>query len=45
MSVIVTILYEVILYILRYLTIGINTEILEFIKILSIEVLYNIILF
>ena len=37
-------IYEVIVYIIQYLVIGINIEIIEFIKILLIEVLYNLLL-
>lgn len=44
MGCICTVIYEVILYIMQYLIIGINIEILEFIKILLIEVLYNLLL-
>lgn len=39
-----TVIYEVIVYIIQYLVIGINIEIIEFIKILLIEVLYNLLL-
>lgn len=38
---IVTIIYEILLYSLRYMIIGINVEIIEFLKILVIEVIYN----
>ena len=36
-----TIIYEVLLYSLRYMIIGINVEIIEFLKILVIELIYN----
>ncbi len=44
MGAICTVIYEVIVYIIQYLVIGINIEIIEFIKILLIEVLYNLLL-
>lgn len=44
MGAICTVIYEVVVYIIQYLVIGINIEIIEFIKILLIEVLYNLLL-
>lgn len=44
MGAICTIIYEVVAYIMQYIIIGINIEIIEFIKILLIEVLYNLLL-
>lgn len=41
MGAISTIVYEVLVYVLRYMIIGINVEIIEFLKILVIEVIYN----
>lgn len=39
-----TIIYEVINYILNYIFLAINVEILNFIKILALEIIYNLIL-
>ncbi len=39
-----TIIYEVVSYILNYIFLAINVEILNFIKILALEVIYNLIL-
>ena len=39
-----TIIYEVLLYIMQYVVIGINVEILQFTKILLIEIIYNVII-
>ena len=44
MGILCTIIYEVVLYFMQYIVIGINVEILQFIKILSIEVIYNVII-
>ena len=44
MGAICTIIYEVIVYIMQYFIVGINIEIIEFIKILLIEILYNLLL-
>lgn len=44
MGIVCTIIYEVGLYIMQYMVIGINVEIFNFIKILLIEVIYNVIL-
>ena len=44
MGVLCTIIYEVVLYFLQYIAFGINLEIIQFIKILSIEVIYNILI-
>ena len=39
-----TIIYEVVLYFLQYMTMSINIEIIQFIKILLIELIYNILI-
>ena len=39
-----TIIYEVILYFMQYLVIGINVEIFQFIQILFVEIIYNVII-
>lgn len=44
MGIISTIVYEVILYFLQYMLLGINVEVLSFIKILLIEVVYNMLI-
>ena len=44
MGAVCTIIYEVANYLLRFLLIGLNVDILLFIKVLLIEVIYNIIL-
>ena len=44
MGIICTIIYEVFLYLMQYMAVGINVQILEFIKILLIEVIYNVII-
>ena len=44
MGTICTVLYEVALYILRNIIIGIDAEVIEFLRILLIEVIYNILL-
>lgn len=44
MGAICTIIYEIVFYIFQIIIMGINVEILEFIKILLIEVIYNVIL-
>ena len=44
MGVICTIIYEVILYLMQYMLFRINVEILQFIKILSIEIIYNVLI-
>ena len=44
MGAICTIIYEVMVCVLKYFTIGLNIETIEFIKILCIEVIYNILL-
>ena len=41
MGIICTIIYEIAVYIMQYIVIGINIEILQFIKTLLIEVIYN----
>jgi len=44
MGIMCTIIYELLMYFLRYVFIGINVEIVEFLKILVIEVIYNTLL-
>ena len=44
MGVVCTIIYEVALYIMQYMVLSINIEILQFIQILLIEVFYNVII-
>jgi len=44
MGAICTVVYEVVLYIMQIMIKGINIEILQFTKILSIEVIYNVLL-
>lgn len=44
MGIVCTIIYEVVLYFMQYLVLGINVEILAFIKTLLIEVIYNVII-
>lgn len=44
MGIISTIVYEVILYFLQYMFLEINVEVLSFIKILLIEVVYNMLI-
>ena len=44
MGAVSTIIYEILLYIMQYMMFGINVEILEFTKILFVEVIYNILL-
>lgn len=44
MGIFCTLVYEIAVYIMQYITIGINVEILEFTKILVVEVIYNILL-
>lgn len=44
MGIVCTIIYEVILYFMQYMFVGINIEVFNFIKILLIEVIYNVIL-
>ena len=39
-----TIIYEIVLYFMQYIILGINVEIVQFIKILLIEVIYNVII-
>lgn len=41
MGIVCTIIYETALYFMKYITIGINVEILLFIKTLVIEIIYN----
>ena len=44
MGIVTTIVYEISLYFLQYMILGINPEIFNFIKILFVEIIYNIIL-
>lgn len=44
MGIVCTIIYEVVLYFMQYFAFDINVEILQFIKILLIEVIYNVII-
>ena len=44
MGVFTTMIYEVFIYVLQYIIFGTNLEILNFIKILLIEVVYNMLL-
>ncbi len=44
MGVVSTIVYEVILCFMQYIVIGVNIDVLQFIQVLSIEVIYNILL-
>ena len=44
MGALCTIIYEVALYIMQYMVFRINIEIVEFLKIISIEVIYNVII-
>ena len=44
MGILSTIIYEIALYFMQYIAMGINVEILQFIKILLIEIIYNVII-
>lgn len=44
MGILSTIVYEVALYLMQYIAFQINVEILQFIKILLIEIIYNVII-
>lgn len=44
MGVVCTLIYEILLYLMQYMVFRINIEIVEFLKILSIEVIYNVII-
>ncbi len=44
MVMVATIIFEVIVYLINYIIVSINVEIINFIRILAIEVLYNVIL-
>lgn len=44
MGILCTIVYEFALYFLQYIANGINLEILNFIKILCIEIIYNVLI-
>ena len=44
MVLVATLIYEVIIYILNYVIFSINVEIINFIKILAIEIIYNLII-
>ena len=39
-----TLIFEVLVYVLNYFILGINVELINFVKILSIEIIYNLIL-
>ena len=44
MGILCTIVYEVVLYFMQYIVFQINVEILQFIKILIVEIIYNVII-
>ena len=44
MGIVCTIIYECALYLMQYMAMSINVEILQFIKILFIEAIYNVII-
>ena len=44
MGIVCTIIYEIALYLMQYMVMSINVEILQFIKILFVEVIYNVII-
>ena len=44
MGILSTVIYEIALYFMQYIVIGINLEILQFIQILLVEVIYNVII-
>ena len=44
MGTVCTVIYEIVLYFMQYIVIGINLEILQFIQILLVEVIYNVII-
>ena len=44
MGIICTIIYEMVLYFMQYIALGINVQILQFIKILLVEIIYNVII-
>lgn len=44
MTIVATIIFEILSYLLNYIFISINVEILNFIKILAIEIIYNLLL-
>ena len=44
MGILCTIVYEVAVYLMQYIVFQINVEILQFIKILLIEIIYNVII-
>ena len=44
MGVVCTIIYEIALYLMQFMVLRINIEIIQFLKILSIEVIYNVII-
>ena len=44
MGILSTVIYEIALYFMQYIAIGINVEVLKFIEILLIEIIYNVII-
>ena len=44
MGILCTIIYEVALYIMQYMMLSINLEIFQFIQILLVEIIYNVII-
>lgn len=44
MGIICTVIYEVILYLMQFMILKINVEVMQFIKILLVEVIYNVLL-
>ncbi len=44
MGIVSTAIYEIALYILRYLILGINIETIEFLRILFVEIIYNVLI-
>lgn len=44
MGILSTVIYEIALYFMQYIAMGINVEILKFIEILFIEIIYNVII-
>ena len=44
MGIVCTIIYEIALYLMQYMVLRINIEVVQFLKILSIEVIYNVII-
>ena len=44
MGIVCTIIYEIVLYFMQYMIFNINIEIIQFLKILLVEIIYNILL-